>query len=104
MATDIAHIPANVRVLWRQNAAAVLLFPFRSKRLLTPRPDRLFEEQRKPSGVCLAFGHSWCDKRVIGESPNLIHNVAPNRAEIGRLSADIGSFLVTFSICYPATP
>jgi hypothetical protein len=59
--------------------------PFSFERVLTPRPDRLFEEQRKPSGVCLAFGHSWCDKRVIGESPNLIHNVAPNRAKIGRL-------------------
>jgi len=48
--------------------------------------DRLFEEQWRPSRICLAFGHSWCDKRVIGESPNLIHNLAPNRAEIGQFN------------------
>src|ERR1700730_14646707 len=33
-----AFIPANVRVLWRQSAAAVLLFPFRSKEFLLHGP------------------------------------------------------------------
>jgi hypothetical protein len=81
-------------VLWRQNAAAVLTIAFSFERVLTPRPDRLFEEQRKPSGVCLAFGHSWCDKRVIGEPLNLIHNVAPKGQKLAgyvTLSRRVGS-------------
>jgi hypothetical protein len=66
---------------------AIILF--RSKLVILQRSDRLFEQQWRPPGVCLAFGHSWCDKRVIVELPNLIHNVAPKRADIGRLTRHI---------------
>ena len=67
-----------------------ILFSF--ERGLTRRPGRVFDKQLRPSGVCVAFGHSWCDKRIIGESLNLVHNVAPIAAEIGQLTGDIASF------------
>jgi hypothetical protein len=58
----------------------------------TPAIRRLFEQLWRPLGVCLAFGHSWCDKRVIVEPANLIHNVAPKRADIGRLTLNNAAY------------
>src|SRR5260370_2400214 len=52
----------------------------------TPAIRRLFEQLWRPLGVCLAFVHSWCDKRVIVDLPNLFHNVAPKRPDIIRLT------------------
>ena len=58
---------------------------------LNLRADRLFEKQWQASDVWLAFRHSLCDKSVIGEPPNLTHNLPLKRAAIGQLTGDIGS-------------
>ena len=62
--------------------SAIILFSFEIDQYSGSRP--LVEQHWRPSGVCLAFGHSWCDKRVIGEPSNLIHHVTAERADIGR--------------------
>jgi hypothetical protein len=36
-------------------------FFFRSKLVILRRSNSLFDQQWRASGVCLAFGHSWCD-------------------------------------------
>jgi hypothetical protein len=68
-----------------------ILFSF--ERGLDLRGDRLSEKQWQASDVWLAFRHSLCDKSVIGEPPNLTHNLALKRAAIGQLTGDIGSSL-----------
>jgi hypothetical protein len=42
----------------------------------------------RPFSVGVALRDDSCDKILIGESPNFIHNVAPKRAEIGQLTPD----------------
>jgi hypothetical protein len=39
--------------------------------------DCLLKQSRRASRICDAFGHSRCDKRVIGEPSNVILDVAP---------------------------
>jgi hypothetical protein len=67
-----------------------ILFSF--ERGLDLRGDRLSEKQWQASDVWLAFRHSLCDKSVIGEPPNLTHNLALKRAAIGQLTGVIGSY------------
>jgi hypothetical protein len=66
-----------------RGSGTTILFSF--ERGLNLRADRLFAKHWRPSGICLAFGPSLCDKRLIGESSNLNHNLALKRAAIGQL-------------------
>ena len=60
---------------------------FRSKLVITQRAGRLLSNTggHAASGRCIRT--LMVRQRVIGEPPTLIHNVAPKRAEIGRLRA-----------------
>src|ERR1035438_3770654 len=85
----LTNIPANVRARQPRGASRASLSLFRSKLVNTQRCWSLVEQHWRPSGAIrclgLAFGPSWCDKGAVGEPPTVIHSVAPERAEIGRL-------------------
>jgi hypothetical protein len=54
----------------------------------TTLPEQTLAAILHPFSLGLAFRDCSCDKIVIGEAPNLIHNVVPKRAEIGQVTPD----------------